>query len=63
MIKILDAEAKTIGKDKQIGIHVEEYDKPIKEEITCGNEIDKSTFKLKTVRQTRKEINVENGGK
>ena len=35
---------KFIVEDKQIEIQVEEYNKQIKEEIPCGNEIDKNTL-------------------
>ena len=41
-IKILDAEVKIISEDKQIEIQVKEYHKLIKEEIPCGNEINKN---------------------
>ena len=49
-IKILDAEVKIIRRRQANWDQVEEYEKPIKEEITCGNKIDKNTFKLEIVR-------------
>uniref|UniRef100_A0A9I9EFZ8 Uncharacterized protein n=1 Tax=Cucumis melo TaxID=3656 RepID=A0A9I9EFZ8_CUCME len=48
--KFLRLKRKSFEEDKQIGIQVEECDKPIKEEITYGNKIDKNTFKLEIVR-------------
>ena len=41
---------KILSEDKQIEIQVEEYDKPIKKEITCGNKINKNTLTLDIVR-------------